>query len=1574
MLEIYTIYGGGMWKTALDAVVTLIGMNTFSTLMRMAGTFAVLAVLLTFIKQRNPMVFVQWLAIFMLINTILLAPKRSVQVIDISDPAAVWKTDNVPVGLAAIASLTTSVGFKIASVYDTLMARPDSITYSKTGMLFGSQIVAETSDFTTQNPELSQMLPDYVENCVIGDILLNHKYTVNELLNSSDPLGLITSNPSPLRGIFKTTSATREFLTCRDAATQIRALANTEANTASATFSMLARKIFGTKVNGATLLANAMGESYGYFYAGGMSAAQIMKNNITNSAVRQGIKGFAARSSDTANLLNLASENAATKQRLSWAAGNVLATRTLPFAQSLLMLILVCLFPLMIALAAANHSLFGLNTLKLYVGGFIYFQMWPVMFAILNYASNYWLQSKTGGTALVLANTDVVALQHSDVANLAGYLAMSIPILAFYLTKGASAIGSQVAGSVLSSAAFGSAGVASTATDGNWSFNNMSMDNLSQNKMDTNLMQRQGQQTWQADNGSTQTMTAGGHTVIDGSGAMSNLPVNMKLSQLASSGFQESARQSDVQAKTALDGYNHSVTSGWSQLSQLSRQSGTSDSLIRGSENSQATNATRGASMMMSAVENYAKSNNISNQEAYNQLMNISNEGTLSAGAKATVGGGMNLGVVKFGGEGHMSSEVRHNTGSSRGTQDSNSHTEDTRHDRNSQAVNDFRQGMDMVTSSRVTDGSNHTESAATNDVQQLASTLNDAQSQYQQYTTSSTQSNEYSRMATLAQNQSANLDTNYTQEFVDWATDKYGDRAQGMLTSAPSAREAAMEFVNERLKPEIMGDYQQGRADLSSGNEHAAFSGDHVVRPSAGSNSNSGNNSQGHYPVSAGTYPSGSQPAGGARHGDTSSEYPVSGQQAPSGGYRETAAGQPGNDPRSGMVHYQGAMNGHNSTETQSGSLDPSGSPQRFEGQQNDQRNVGGQNTEDGRINAVMHGQIMSPEQSGPAGLNTGNVPQVATQYPSGTGMQTTSRSAPGNQQILTDPHNEQQLNVNQGTGNGRDNAGLNGQQPLSAGRNEIQPGHTAPAGQNTVNAPQDTVQNPSGTGMMTPSRSAPGSQQTLTDPRHNQEPNVNQGIDNGRDNAEWSGQQPLSAGRNEIQPGHRALAGQNTVNAPQDTVQDPSGNGMMTPSRSAPGSQQTLTDPHNEQQLNVNQGIDNGHDNAGLNGQQPLSAGRNEIQPGHRAPAGQNTVNAPHDTVQDPSGTGMMTPSRSAPGSQQTLTTPRHNQQPNVNQGTGNGRDNAELNGQQSLFAGQSETPAMQRNPVVGNNAHQPERTVNTRSGDGEQKVAQEMPGSQHPLTDQHSGQQGLVANQNTDNGNNSESVTQQKTVSRSINETQIAQPDENARSMMHEQHGTAREQPASGKQNVPRDESGDPQKRVTQHSSQQPVSGPNANPAHSAGREIVHNDHAGEAAVHYGKTEQPSHDTMSSVKSNLPDNRIDVGEMQKTFAASQAKLSERAGLSFEPQNEIQRRVAEQRSVNLQNINESAGEIEKKQSTVQTSSDILKGEDFNAQSKFQLGRKEAELDQVNPLNLAKQDELNEQILELRKRVAGGN
>ncbi|MFP3524628.1 conjugal transfer mating-pair stabilization protein TraG [Pantoea sp. SIMBA_072] len=826
MTEVWTIYGGDMWRQVFNGVVTVIGSDTYDTLKRIAGLFGVLGVIFSFIKSRNPMVFASWLAIFFIITSVLLVPKRSVQILDVTDPAAIYQVDNVPAGLAFIAGLTTSVQFGVARLYEYTFSRPDSLTYTKTGMLFGSQIVAQTTDFRSQNPQLAGMLTDYVENCVVGDILLNNKYTVSQLLNSTDPLTLITNNPSPLRGLYQDTGSGRQFITCQQAAAVIKNLIGADVRIGGTTWHALATRVFGSRVSGDTLLGNAMDESYNFFYAGGLSASQIMRNNITNAAIRDGWKGFAARSSDTANLLNLATESSMTKQRISWGAGGVIASRTLPMFQSLMMLVLIALFPLVIALALVNHEIFGLKTLKLYAGGFVYFTMWPVMFAILNSLANFYLQTKTGATALVLANQDQVALQHSDAANIAGYLSMSIPVLAFFLTKGAS-VASQAVGGVMSSAALATGGQASTTADGNWSFNNMSMDNVSANKFDTNMLRRSGSQGFQTGNNAMMTQTADGHTVVDTSQAISNLPVSMRLSSLASSGFSEQARQAQQQAQSSLDGYNHSVTSGFQQMNQVTQQSGNSDSMTQGSDSSVATNVSRGASKMQSAVENYAKSHNVSEQQAYNQLMDITNQGSVGADAKAYLkadSGDQLAGKlgkwatgVSVGAEGSVNTGWRHTSGSSHGTQDSHAEGRDSRHDQSSQEARDFREGMDMVTSTRLSDSGSHTDNQSNSQAQQFAATINDAKSQYHQFTEGSTRSQEFSRMATLSQTQSASLDANYNQEFVDWTTAKYGSDAQNILTNVRSAQGAATEFMHERLEPEIMRNYDARTDQVNS-------------------------------------------------------------------------------------------------------------------------------------------------------------------------------------------------------------------------------------------------------------------------------------------------------------------------------------------------------------------------------------------------------------------------------------------------------------------------------------------------------------------------------------------------------------------------------------------------------------------------------------------------------------------------------------------------------------------------------------------------------------------------------------
>ncbi|HBN2280570.1 TPA: conjugal transfer protein TraG N-terminal domain-containing protein, partial [Salmonella enterica subsp. enterica serovar Typhimurium] len=93
-----------------------------------------------------------WVAVFVLIS-LLVTIRTSVQIIDNSDLVRVYRVDNVPVGLALPLSLTTRIGHAMVASYEMIFAQPDSVTYSKTGMLFGANLIVKSTDFLSRNPE-----------------------------------------------------------------------------------------------------------------------------------------------------------------------------------------------------------------------------------------------------------------------------------------------------------------------------------------------------------------------------------------------------------------------------------------------------------------------------------------------------------------------------------------------------------------------------------------------------------------------------------------------------------------------------------------------------------------------------------------------------------------------------------------------------------------------------------------------------------------------------------------------------------------------------------------------------------------------------------------------------------------------------------------------------------------------------------------------------------------------------------------------------------------------------------------------------------------------------------------------------------------------------------------------------------------------------------------------------------------------------------------------------------------------------------------------------------------------------
>nr|HCI9062046.1 conjugal transfer mating pair stabilization protein TraG [Klebsiella quasipneumoniae] len=620
MLEVYAIAGGDWLRGNLNAIAAFMGTGTWSTIEKMCIAISVLIVAGNWVKKHNVMDLIGWVFSLTLVS-MLVVIRTPVQIIDYSNVAQVYEVDNVPIGLAIPASLTTRVGNALIQSYEMVFALPDSVTYSKTGMLFGSNLVAKSTDFLSQNPEITTLFSDYVQNCVMGDIFLNHKYSFEELLNSPDPYTLIFANPSPLRGVF---DKNNQFQTCEEASRDLKSALALDTQTGGKTWNYYVRQLFGGKPNPDLLFSQMIGDSYNYFYSSGQSAGQIIRQNVTMNALRSGIQSYAARSGDTASLVNIANTSSLEKQRLAQATMGHQALRALPLTQTVIMGIMIGMFPIMVM--AAMFNMMTLQVLKGYVFALIWLQTWPLLFAILNSAMAYY--AKQNGVPVVLSELSQVQLKNSDIATTAGYIAVMIPPLSWGIVKSMGAAFSSAYSHFSSSGLGATSQAASGVVDGNYSFANMQMENVSGYSWGTNSTTSFGQMSRQLANGGMSTQTRDGSMVWDSGGAMSKLPVDINVGRQIASAQQQMARESDVQAESALHGYNSSVTSAWNSLQQFGTNKGNSASTTTGADTTESSQDSMARSKMWNAVVANAKANNISNEESFQQLMDDSAKST----------------------------------------------------------------------------------------------------------------------------------------------------------------------------------------------------------------------------------------------------------------------------------------------------------------------------------------------------------------------------------------------------------------------------------------------------------------------------------------------------------------------------------------------------------------------------------------------------------------------------------------------------------------------------------------------------------------------------------------------------------------------------------------------------------------------------------------------------------------------------------------------------------------------------------------------------------------------------------
>ncbi len=822
MNEVYVIAGGEWLRNNLNAIAAFMGTRTWDSIEKIALTLSVLAVVVMWVQRHNVMDLLGWVVVFVLIS-LLVNVRTSVQIIDNSDLVKVHRVDNVPVGLAMPLSLTTRIGHAMVDSYEMIFTQPDSVTYSKTGMLFGAELVSKSTDFLSRNPEIANLFQDYVQNCVMGDIYLNHKYTLEELMASADPYTLIFSRPSPLRGVY---DSNNNFVTCKDASVSLKDKLNLDTQSGGKTWHYYAQQLFGGRPDPNLLFSTLIGDSYSYFYGSSKSASQIIRQNVTINALKEGITSYAARNGDSASLVNLTTTSSMEKQRLAHVSIGHVAMRTLPMTQTILTGIAIGIFPLLVLAAVFNKL--TLSVLKGYVFALMWLQSWSMLYAILNSAMTFY--AKQNGAPVVLSEISQIQLKYSDLASTAGYLSMMIPPLSWMMVRGLGAGFSSVYSHFASSAISPTASAAGSVVDGNYSYGNMQTENVNGFSWSTNSTTSFGQMMYQTGSGATATQTRDGNMVMDASGAMSRLPVGINATRQIAAAQQEMAREASNRAESALHGFSSSIASAWNTLSQFGSNRGSSDSVTGGADSTMSAQDSMMDSRMRSAVESYAKAHNISNEQATQELASTSTRlsGGMYADAHAEwgvkpkilgVGGGVG---IRGGFKGSLDATDDDSHSASSGSRA----THDARHDIDAKASKDFKEASDYFISRKVSESGSHTDNNADSRVDQLSAALNSAKQSYDQYTTNMTRSHEYAEMASRTESMSGQMSEDLSQQFAQYVMKHAPQDAEAILTNTSSPeiaerrRAMAWSFVQEQVQPGVDNAWRESRGDIGKGME----------------------------------------------------------------------------------------------------------------------------------------------------------------------------------------------------------------------------------------------------------------------------------------------------------------------------------------------------------------------------------------------------------------------------------------------------------------------------------------------------------------------------------------------------------------------------------------------------------------------------------------------------------------------------------------------------------------------------------------------------------------------------------
>lgn len=435
-----------------NAVAMIMNSADFSSMIRVAVLigFAVVATLAAF--PGNLGKSWSWFLSVTVISGVMLVPKTQVTIVDKLGQQAPVVVANVPWSLALLASVKSSIGATLTELFETAFqtipaasrALPAELSYLEHGMMFGSRLVQKSREAEPLSVYAKSDLVQYIRNCIFPE--QGRAASANAMEYSADLAttfggmnnpALSSTYHNPANG-FLLVSATCDVVWARLLPSLNAAGAEAVRRAAQQTLPTL----YG--VSQAQAIAKLEGSISAIYTKAALGAAaatasQIMQQNILINATAEASAIYGASLNDPATMMFSSMQTQAVQQMN---AGNMvqgrIAEEALPIIRNITEGILFAVFPVLCILMVASEGKALAALFKSYVYVLLWVELWPPMFAIVNYLQTL-EAAKTlagagylagGGTGLTLGTaTPIFSASVSTLATSA-WMVTFVPVIA----------------------------------------------------------------------------------------------------------------------------------------------------------------------------------------------------------------------------------------------------------------------------------------------------------------------------------------------------------------------------------------------------------------------------------------------------------------------------------------------------------------------------------------------------------------------------------------------------------------------------------------------------------------------------------------------------------------------------------------------------------------------------------------------------------------------------------------------------------------------------------------------------------------------------------------------------------------------------------------------------------------------------------------------------------------------------------------------------------------------------------------------------------------------------------------